>query len=164
MCSHMCAWEKHSETCVQCSCVGHFFGGVWWAIALLHTKWQKIAIFCLNCYHVKSIYDFFSHLRALKKINWRISKNQVQNYCIFDVKRGYNKNFHSILQKVRMWSVTTVKFKRVRCMRATEKMVATHSLQFCTHNDCPAQQYVYYGSMYYVAGIIFQQADIIVRA
>ena len=45
-----------------------------------------------------------------------------------------------------------------------KKRVATHYLQFCTHNDCPAQQYVYYRSVYYVEGIIFQQADIIVRA
>ena len=85
MCGGTCACEKHSETCVLCVCVQHFFMcGICdrTFVHFLHQTGHKLLLF-----------DFLSHPRGLKKNHRRISKNWVQNYYMFDVIWcSYKKN------------------------------------------------------------------------
>ena len=65
-------YKKHSETCVRCACVWHFFGRV-----MCDCSFAQLLSFVNFC-------KFLSHARALKKINWRISNKRVQIYYRFD--------------------------------------------------------------------------------
>ena len=71
-----CACKKHSETCVPCACLQHFFMH---AICdrTFAPKWPEIAIFC-------QFLTYSTILELWKKNHWRMSNNRVQIYYMFD--------------------------------------------------------------------------------